>query len=185
MTDEAVKLRRFRDAVTADAREQAEEMLSKAKAESEEIRQKARADAQRERAHLEEQINERAEAILSKDISQARLASQRKVLLKREELADGVFDTVREKIAAFRKSGEYKDWLIDTVSACVRKYPSANSEVHASPEDAPLIFAEPDETIRLGGVCVYFKEMGIVLDCTLDTRLEHERKSFSKLGELL
>lgn len=185
MTDEAVKLRRFRDAVTADAREQAEEMLSKAKAESEEIRQKAREDAQRERAHLEEQINERAEAILSKDISQARLASQRKVLLKREELADGVFDTVREKIAAFRKSGEYKDWLIDTVSACVRKYPSANSEVHASPEDAPLIFAEPDETIRLGGVCVYFKEMGIVLDCTLDTRLEHERKSFSKLGELI
>ena len=185
MTDEAVKLKRFRDAVTADAQEQAEEMLSQARAESEEIRQKARADAQRERAHLEEQINQRAEAILSKDISQAALASQRRVLLKREELYDSVFDTVKEKIAAFRKSGEYKQWLADTVKACEDKYPGQQPEVHASPEDAPLIFAEPDETIRLGGVCVYFKEIGIVLDCTLDTRLERERKSFSKLGELV
>jgi vacuolar-type H+-ATPase subunit E/Vma4 len=192
MTDESEKLRRFKQVISDETEAQVKEMLEAAEKESREIVESARITAdQRNKAKLRELENQ-SEQRLRREVSSAKLESHRNVLIKREQLADSVFEDVKRRLSEFRSGGSYGKWLKDTVAACTEKYPDSKAEVCLSPADmkykdslesASVIVTE-DRSILLGGVNVRFADHSIVLDCTFDSMLEQERASFCNNTEL-
>ena len=188
MTDEALKLQRFKQAVSEETDGQVKQMLDEAKAESEDILHRARIIAEENNRTARSRIRDEAEQRLRREISAAKLEMQRQVLIRREELADEVFSEVREKLAAFRSTDEYRKWLADTVKKCADKYPGKKAVIRLAPADMKLcpegVHADADKTILLGGTIVGFEGSGIVLDCTFDSQFEAERAAFCNNREL-
>ncbi|MBR6101370.1 MAG: hypothetical protein IKP95_02990 [Ruminococcus sp.] len=185
MADEIEKLRRFKQAVLAETDAQVERMLEEARAEHDAVIKAAKADAERKLNALREDINSRAEQQLTRELSTAELTEQRKVLLRREELADSVFDLVREKLAAFRASDKYVDWLCKNVKSASERFEGCEAEVAVSPDDLPRVSgrlknAVADPSITLGGAAVRFSERGVLLDLSFDSLLERERAEFCR-----
>ena len=189
MTDEALKLQRFKEAVSADITAQADQILADAQAECDRIMESSRRAAARSSESTRERLRSEADTELTRRISAARLEAQRSVLIKRGELADGVLENVKKKLADFRESKAYKEWLAKTVKACAAKYPDRKPEVRLAPADMKYAAelgaaAVPDRTIELGGAAVSFEGLGVVIDCTFDSMLENERAAFCNNKEI-
>ena len=192
MTDESEKLRRFKEVVSNETEAQVKQMLEDAEKESREIVESARITAdKRNKAKLRELENQ-SEQRLRREVASAKLDSHRNVLIRREQLADGVFDIVRQKLAEFRAGESYGKWLRDTVAACTEKYPDSEAEVCLSPADMiykagienASVKVSEDNSILLGGVNVRFADQSIMIDCTFDSLLEQERAAFCNNTEL-
>lgn len=188
MTDEALKLQRFKEAVSADITAQADMMIAEAQAECDRIMAAARADAARNGEAERDRIRAEAETELTRSISAARLDAQRSVLIRRGELADGVFERVKAKLAQLRQSDGYVKWLTAAVESCQKLYPEGKAVVSLAPEDmkhAPKLGCPvtEDSSIRLGGAIVGFEGSSTVCDCTFDSMLEAERADFCRNKE--
>lgn len=192
MTDESRKLARFKKAVSDETEAQVQQMTEDAEKESRELIEQAKAaEEQRSKAKLRE-LETLAEQRLSREVSAAKLDSHRSVLIRREELADGVFEDVRRRLAEFRAGEQYGEWLSSTVTACMSKYRGKAAAAYLAPDDlryendlkALGVNVREDRSIVLGGVSVRFEEQGIVLDCTFDSMLERERADFCNNPEL-
>ncbi|MBR6044852.1 MAG: V-type ATP synthase subunit E [Ruminococcus sp.] len=189
MADEAAKLRRFKEAVSAETDAQTERMLAEAQAEHDRIIAEAVAEAERRNLQLAERINDNAERELTREISSVELEAQRSVLLRREQLADSVFELVRDKLEAFRKSKDYAGWLLKCADACKQKAPGAELELHIRPDETGLVSREypgavGDSSVQMGGALVYVKGTNIVYDFTFDTLFKQERADFCRRAGL-
>lgn len=183
MTDEAQKLQRFKEAVSADIDDQVSRMLDGAQEECDRMMDATRLTVSRKAEEERESLRTGAELALTRKVSAARLESQRSVLRKRSELAEGVFEKVKAKITDFRSGDGYAGWLAKAVRSAMDKYPGKKAYVRLAPEDmryadglgAP---AQEDASILLGGVIVAFEGTSAVIDCTFDSMLEKERAEF-------
>lgn len=184
MADEAEKLRRFREAVCEETRVQAERMLEEAKAEHDAAVKAARTDTERRRRQMESEVNAHYEHLLSCELSNAALVAKRTTLLRREELADSVFELVKEKLREFRASDKYIDWLCRNVDSVKERYKGHQTEVRVSAEDLPRLKgrleAAADPSVTLGGAAVCVSDSNILLDFTFDSLLERERADFCR-----
>jgi len=189
MTDEAERLRRFKLAVNSEAEASAARMLEEARSESSAVLKSARREANLARDRLEEKINEQTEQKLTREISSEKLASQRRLLIKRQALAESVFDRVKEKLSEFRKTGAYAEQLTSSIKEALSMYPGAEAEIHISPADAPLLKGRlegvcEDSSVTLGGAVIYLKGTNRCLDLSYDSLLEKERAEFCRRAEL-
>lgn len=190
MTDESEKLQRFKKAVSDETDAQVKQMLEDAEKESREIVESARATAdQRNKAKFRE-LEMQTEQRLRREVAAAKLDSHRNVLIRREQLADSVFEDVRRRLSEFRAGNDYVQWIKKTVDSCKAKYPDSKASVYLSPADMSLadkigVNAVEDSSIVQGGVSVRFENEGIVLDCTFDSMLERERADFCNNKEIV
>ncbi|MBQ3841825.1 MAG: hypothetical protein II820_03930 [Ruminiclostridium sp.] len=129
-----------------------------------------------------------------KRVSERRYAADRKVLMHRNSLVDGLFNDIRNDIEALTASEEYAGYLascaeaadnrekIDsTVSIFCRKADLAEAEKIAKKYGAK---AAADRNIVLGGLIFKYPEKGIYIDLTLDTSFENERGAFASRSEM-
>ena len=189
MTDESQKLERFKKAVSDETDVEVEQMIAEAEKQSKEIVENARAASVRRSKLRLRELETQSEQRLRREVSAAKLDSQRRVLIKREQLADGVFEDVKRRLAEFRDSKAYTEWLAGAVKSCTAKYPGAKAEVCLAPADMKYadslgVSVTEDCSIELGGVSVRFEEQGVVLDCTFDSMLERERADFCNNKEI-
>ena len=190
MTDEALKLQRFKEAVSADIDAQVKQLLDDTQAECDRMMAETRITVSRSSETERERLRNEADIALTRKLSAARLEAQRSVLRKREELACGVFDEVRKKLADFRAGGQYPRWLADALAEAAKRYPGSKPLVRLSPEDMKYAEglgaeAEADSSIALGGIIIGFEGLGAVIDCTFDSMLENERAEFCNNKELM
>ena len=186
---ETQRLERFENAVFADADRQAKQIADETQ---EEIAQMIKAAKNNEKMLEEHEIknfeaaeNER----MLREISAQKIICQRAVLEHREELITRVFDTVKQRLAQFRASGEYKSCL-KKQEAAKKEYPGMSATAYVAPEDMKYAAAlegfevRERDSIELGGVFFVFDQKSLVLDMTFDQAFEDQRAEFAKRKEL-
>lgn len=110
----------------------------------------------------------------------------------RQQLMDKVFDGVSVKIKTFTDSGEYFDFLVNSVNSA-KALANGESVILLRPEDLKFskllqektgLSSETDNTIKLGGIKLYDKENAFTVDDTLDSRLNREKTEFTNCSSL-
>ena len=190
----SVKLEKIRQQIENAAAAEARRITEAAEKQA-----KAIIDEELERAKKEENTVtlsklSRLESDERKRVSESRYAADRKVLLHRNAVVDGLFDDVKAELADFTASDKYKSHL----EKCAQK---ANSKqklgtgvlAFCRRRDAELaesvlskfgIKPEFDKNILLGGLLFKYPDKGIFIDLTLDSVFEAEREAFSSRSEM-
>ncbi len=189
MTDETEKLRRFKDAVFAEADEKVNKILADAQAQKDEILKKAELNAEAYKQEEIAKIDREENSRLIRGVSSAKLESQRNILTHREEVADRVFENVRRRVEQFSAGPGYTDWLKKAAAAAAGKYPDRRATVYLRGSDEKLsdeiksatgFDVKTSGAIRLGGAMIRFEGINAELDLTFDSAVERERQDFCR-----
>ena len=191
MENQTNKLERFKQAVFEDAEMQAKLITEAADKQRETELAQAKIEAQSLADSKKAAADKTEEARAVREISSKQLEAKRNVLCHREKLIDIVFDSVKNRLAAFKASGEYKLWLKEKAEKCKQTYPEHKGVLYLSPEDmtfAPELAGfevKSRDSIELGGVLAVYDDMGIALDYTFDSAFEQQRSAFTEKAELV
>ncbi len=181
------KLQKFISAVNEDVDEKIAAMFLEAEEEKKRIISEAEAEAELKAEKYLSDKSRKADTGFVKSLSAAELEMKRKVILHRDGLSEKVFNQVKERIAEYRKTNAYADNLIKTL---LLLNVNGNAEIRLAPDDMKYTDmlkkvvksseAEfcADESIRLGGLAVYCKDKGMIIDKTFDLALEEQRQAF-------
>ena len=142
---------------------------------------------------IQRDIAEHKTAIIT-EYAQKEYALRRELYDERKHIADMVFDEVREKLAEYTGSPAYRSALIgsakEAASIC-GDYPCrimlrAADMIYA--DDIITVFKDAeaceDSSIVIGGVKVLCESRSMLLDDTLDTKLDAQRARFSETSGL-
>ncbi len=191
MENQTNKLERFKQAVFDDAEKQAKLITEAADKQRETELAQAKIEAQSLADSKKAAADKNEEARAVRGISSKQLEAKRNVLCHREKLIDSVFDSVKNRLAAFKASGEYKLWLKEKAEKCKQTYPEHKGVLYLSPEDmtfAPELAGfevKSRDSIELGGVLAVYDDMGIALDYTFDSAFEQQRSAFTEKAKLV
>lgn len=182
----AGKLNRFIAAVNCVAEKQAEEILGEAEEERKSILSAAQSLAEEEKERTVRNDLKMMSGRCVRMVSKAQLDMKKEILICREELTDKLFDSVKNKLAEYRKTKEYKEKLCravseeDTREARILLSPEdmrLSSEIKKAAEKSASVAA--DETIRYGGFRILYSDKGIISDRTFDSALKEQRRAFA------
>lgn len=129
-----------------------------------------------------------------KRTAESRYAADRKVLLHRNALVDGLFDEIKEELASFTGSDKYRAHL-EKCAECADKQEKLGGTaiVYCKKSDRALAEAvtkkyglsvETDRNILIGGLMFRYPEKGIIIDLTLDTAFASQREAFAAKSEM-
>jgi len=196
MPDESTKTSKFLEAINKYAKEQRDKLNSEAEKirKEEEIRIEdemlgnAYKLIQREMAEMKTEI--------SREYSNREMEGRRKLFERRSEIMDEVFDKARERLIEFTKSDSYEKFLKDVVCSVLEILNGSDLVLYLRSEDKRFVDAlksscktqcefSVDDSIRLGGVKGYSKSQGVIVDETLDARLEDQREWFVENSGLI
>ena len=154
-----------------------------------------------ERAELERQAKRDAENYVraksasvkleaGKRISEKADECRKAVFSKRSEIANATLSEAAEKLKSFTESPGYKDFLIKSAGEVIKEIGSVNVTLMLRPKD--MVFKEEicntypnasfsqDESIRIGGVKGINSTMTLLINDTLDSRLENQKRWFEE-----
>ena len=193
MIEQTQKLHRFKDAVNAEVEEKVNKLISDAQKERDKKLNEARSSVSDRIAEEKLRIDKEQGQRLVSEVSAAGLEAQRRILSYRGELADRVFENVKKQLAQFRNGENYGQWLKNAVAAAKERYPGEQGVMILAPadekyakelKDAFGFECETQPSVLLGGVSVRFENINVVIDCTFDSALEEESKSFCRTAGL-
>lgn len=194
MQDE--KLERFSSAVDCEVDSKIEGILAEAVSSREKMIEKAQDNCLYE---AYDRIKDEMKKIISKYIklySKAELESKKEILLYREKLAEQVFDNVKVKFIEFTNSDTYKDYLVKLAIQEIKNFPEEKTAIiYVSKKDMKFAedilsaigsnySVEEKASIKLGGIAIYFENLNIQDDKTLDSALESQRDVFNHSNSL-
>ena len=182
-------LKRFADAVYADAENEKKATLEELSAKKEEQFSKIEDQLLRDCYHTIQseiaKIRNQSQLVLSEETQKSR----RQLLERREQIEESIFSAAEEKILSYTKSEEYRIRLkkeLTDASVPYRTLPCTlflrEEDLHLADELCCLFeqcHAEPGN-IRLGGFILRCDEKHIRIDGTLDSRLAQKREEFKQ-----
>ena len=181
------KVSNFIQAITAYAEAQRRaihEDVEKYKAErlrdaEEEALRDAYALIHREQAEMRREIG--------REMARRDVDTRKKLLSRRRDIMAGVFSRAEESLREFTAGGDYQAWLKKSLAEMRHMLPDEGTVYYHRPEDAETVktldipsgsvFSENEE-IQIGGLRGLNSSAGILLDDTLDIRLELQREWF-------
>ena len=130
----------------------------------------------------------RRKAVIVNDLAKKELALRNELFYERQTLADKVFDEAKQKLVAFTKTDDYNRFLGRSLAEIKVKCGTARCDIAIAPSDEdkrgliadvfPDAQITADPHILIGGVKANCPELGILMDDTLDSRLEEQRVWF-------
>ena len=186
------KLDRFVNSVNGEVDVQISGMLREAEKEGEAIKSSAKDDALKASYDRIQKAVKDTEAQYKRMIAQAEQEHHRSLLSHREALVEKIFDNIRKRLVQFRQSEDYPAYLQKQLRDVKL---SADSSIYLAPADmqyADLLKGSSgaqvceDDSIQLGGLSITAKDSKCIMDKTLDTAFDEQRKAFSTtyhLGE--
>lgn len=186
------KLDRFVNSVNGEVDVQISGMLREAEKEGEAIKSSAKDDALKAYYDRIQKAVKDTEAQYKRMIAQAEQEHHRSLLSHREALVEKIFDNIRKRLVQFRQSEDYPAYLQKQLRDVKL---SADSIIYLAPADmqyADLLKGSSgaqvceDDSIQLGGLSITAKDSKCIMDKTLDTAFDEQRKAFSTtyhLGE--
>lgn len=187
MSEKKEKLQKFIAAVNGEVEMRVGEILAEAENEKKRIISAAEEKGRNEAEKYLDEKKRNSGRDFVREISRAELDAKREVLLYREELTEKLFSDVKGRIEAYRKTDAYLKKLEEMLASSDI---SGNAEIRLAPEDMKhadklkksvpsSVEIKTDSNIRLGGLSVYFRDKGIVIDKTFDLALEEQREEFT------
>lgn len=123
-------------------------------------------------------------------ISESASECRKKVFSRRNEIADKTLSSVAEKLGEFTKSEEYKAFLFGCAEKILDDFGSGNVTLLLRPEDMkfeaeleakfPNASVSQDDSIRIGGLKGINSIVTLLIDDTLDSRLEQQKRWFEE-----
>lgn len=174
-------------------------ILEQARQQSKELIDDATRTKERELRQFQEQLTtrmfrkmqEEATAVrlgAMREAASQRLEAHRALLRRREELSGLVVAAVRGRLADYVKTPEYREQVLEKLTALAEGYDHAESTVFFSADDMELAeqakkilpgcSAEPSGEIVIGGFRLLNKKAAVLIDETLDRKLEEQRRWF-------
>ncbi|MBO6229224.1 MAG: V-type ATP synthase subunit E [Ruminiclostridium sp.] len=194
MAEVMTKLDKLRQQIRAAAELDAKRVLEDA-----EKRAKAMTDEESERIEKEQggamlSKVSRFESGERKRVSESRYAADRKVLLHRNALVDGLFDDIKAELSELTSSDRYKSHLEKCAERADSEHKiSGDVTVYCRKEDLTAAGevmkkygakVAADRNITLGGLIFKYPDKGLFIDLTLDTAFENERSAFASRSEM-
>lgn len=117
------------------------------------------------------------------------LKAQGEVFKVRDNMVNEVFKRCEEKLISFTAAPEYKDKLLSLAKEVAGAFNNNSCIVYVKEDDLKFendiksvfpgdVEVQSDVKIRIGGLKGYCKDMNIVADNTLDSKLESKREWF-------
>lgn len=189
------KLDKFSSAVLQDAEENRQKILREIDEYRKSELEKAEEEVLREAYVLIQSEIADVKNKHSRQISIAELEGRRKLLLEREELTDKVFAEAADRLRTFVASEGYLSFLCEVVKLHGEKLPKGKLLIEVRSDDLQYSSAlsaagsreaevKANPAIRIGGVVVSCPSCGLVIDETLDSRLNGQREWFTSQAGL-
>lgn len=182
------KMEHFRRLSLESANNQSAESLSSYKQSLDEEleihKESATALAEESKKALINQVR----ATSKKELSSAQMMIKKDLTKKQAGIKAQVFEIVREKIAAYRKTPEYAAYLTSQINELVQEYSGYDITIYIDPEDSALLENLKNSTGGnievydkefLGGTRTIVPERNILVDHSFKTRLADEQEQFT------
>jgi vacuolar-type H+-ATPase subunit E/Vma4 len=130
---------------------------------------------------------------LAKKVTAEKLQNRNKIILKREELTEELFNEVKDKLIDFTKTPDYiekvkrdvesvKDSLTGKITVKSKADDKAVSEIKSLfPQGTNF---ETDSNIKLGAIIIVLEDKKQILDFTFDADLESQKEKFREESNL-
>jgi vacuolar-type H+-ATPase subunit E/Vma4 len=192
------KLKRFSEALLADAQRRADSMLAKSKQSADELVSSAKADADERLRMYFDSESIRLKNELDSACGACRREWRNKISELRESMTQKLMLDLAFKMQDYTHTSEYRDYLCRVCERVLSAH-KINFTVYLSGDDmqysldilkalskspeaaAALDGIECDSQIKLGGVRFVSGEKGIALDLTFDRALEDQREKYTAL----
>lgn len=189
------KLAEFSNLILNEAKEQQGRILNEVETEKQKIMQdkeleflgEAYEDIQKAVARNEKSGNER--------IQRVEMELKKELIHKRERIIDEVFQSVREKLDAFKKTPAYGEWMVKLARKALAEAGAGAAELYLAAEDIALqpmlkeafpqvtVLREAGNT-QIGGVTVQNKDRNVFCDYSIAALLEQQKQAFLKISGL-
>lgn len=189
MIDNDKKVNKFIEAITAYAQEQSRKIHEEVEAFKTERLAQAEQQVLQESYNLIHREREDVNNQLKKEFSQREFTLRGQLIRRRQEIAETVFEEARQKLLAFTATPAYGEQLRTSFSEMQKLLPAESSVYILSERDrdkAALLAGlcpagsrfEYTTDIRLGGIRGMNLQAGILVDDTLDAKLEQQQDWF-------
>ena len=183
------KLNLITQRVMADAAAKRDELKKKAKKEIDDALKRKELDALQEAYDTIQGELSSLRAQNSGKIAQANEEARKALLKKRDDITEQVFLGVREKIEAFRASDGYGPWLVKQAETALGCAGESACTISVLPGDESLVaqLGRENVTVKtdlknaIGGCQVFCPDKNILIDLTLQTKLEEAKANFHAL----
>lgn len=185
------KTSNFLKAIDKYAKEQQKEIKSTATAFKRKELQKAEAEVLRDSYVLMQREMAQMRKNIDREVSKVEVQSKKELLNLRQKMMENVFFKAKNKLIAYTKTDDYKKLLVKMASKMSRVLKNDNITIFVREED--LVFKNDilkafgsdctimkKSSIKIGGMLGLDNEAGIIVDETLDSKLENERSWFSE-----
>lgn len=126
---------------------------------------------------------------IARELSKAENASRKSVFQKRREIEDKVFERAKEKLLAYAKTGKYTSKLLESAEAVSQKLTADDVILYICERDLKLkdkilsafgrkCDIQVSDEIQIGGLTGLSRQLGLLVDETLDTKLENQKEWF-------
>lgn len=184
------KLSKFIQAITAYAEEQSDAIHREVEAFKEARLGRAEQEVLRESYVLIQHEQDEMRRQIARELSAQETAARHALFSKRREMMDAIFDRARQKLLDYAQTAEYQEDVKASFAAMVGELPAEGTVYAVCARDEALMAEltplcpegsriEVAEDITLGGLRGTNVAAGILLDDTLDTRLEQQHDWFT------
>lgn len=189
MPDIVSKTDNFLKAIEKYAAEQRSRLESEAEEFKEKELNKAEEDGLKEAYVLLQRKMLSINTGIARELSKAQNASRKSIFEKRREIEDEVFERARKRLLEYAETDKYTEKLLESVKKISLKLTADDVVLYVSQKDMKLknkiisafgkkCDVQPSNEIMIGGITGISREMGLLADETLDTRLSQQREWF-------
>ena len=181
----------FLEAIDKYALEQREKIKNDAKIVKEQEIEKAETEVLSDIYNMIQSEMAKIKAEIVGQISKKEMACKNSLLKNREQISKEVFNNVKDKLVEFTQTEEYINLLAKLAKDMSEILLENNTKLFINSADVkfkPFLekafedrcTVEVDDNIKIGGIRGYNADMGIVIDETLDSKLEAQRDWFKE-----
>lgn len=189
MSDSATKTDNFLRAIERYAEAQRSQIESEAENFRKQEMNKAEEEGLREAYVLIQREMTEIRTGIAADLSRAETASRKKIFIRRKEIEDSVFEKVSNMLLDYTKTKDYITSMVRSADKAAKLLDSEDIIVFVKKGDDKLAEAlkksfgslcdiRTGNDIMLGGFLAQSRSKGILIDETLDSRLDAQREWF-------
>lgn len=183
------KLSKFIQAITAYAEEQSDAIHREVEAFKEERLNRAEQEVLRESYVLIQKEQDEMRRTISRELSQRETSARHALLSKRRDMMAAIFDRARQKLRDYAATPAYAEMLTRSLRDMTALLPAEGTVYAVAPQDETRLAelsalcpagsrVEVAADIAIGGLRGENAAAGILIDDTLDSRLEQQHDWF-------
>lgn len=186
---------KFFDAIKKYNEEERAKIVSEIEAKKQEAVKNAEAQAKADAdSYIKKLISAEKSAVTSK-YAVKNVEAQGELFKMRDKMVKEIFSRCTEKLNDYTKTSEYKDKLISYAREISDTFGEKSCVVYVKNDDLKFeediksafkgeVKIESDLEIRIGGIRGFCKELKLVADNTLDSKLENKKSWFVENADL-